>query len=94
MIQIGLISFAFGVALAARYQFLVLSVATFLGLIGVALYAHSAHLTLMWGVLAGLLFAISLQAGYLSGALLIDLCLPMLKVFKAPAPVSAQRRWR
>lgn len=91
MIQIGLISFAFGVALAGRYQFLILSVATFLGLIGVALYAHTAHFTLMNGLLSALLFAICLQAGYLTGAFIFDVCLPLVK---APAPVNAQRRWR
>ena len=90
MIQIGLISFAFGVALAGRYQFLILSVANYLGLAVVALYAHTAHLTLMNGVLSALLFALCLQAGYLSGALFFDVCRPLVK---APAPV-AQRRWR
>lgn len=91
MIGLGLISFACGAALAGRYQFLALSVATFFGLIAVALYAHAASLTTMSGLLAGLLFAICLQAGYLAGALFFDLCLPLVK---APVPVQAQRRWR
>ena len=88
MIQIGLISFAFGVALAGRYQFLVLSVATFFGLFGVVLYAHAAHFTVMNGLLSALLFAVCLQAGYLTGAFFFDVCRPLLK---APTPV---RRWR
>jgi hypothetical protein len=91
MIQLALISFAFGAVLAGRYQFLVLSVATFFGLISIAFYAHATHLTAMSGLLAGLIFAICLQAGYLTGALFFDLCLPLVK---APAPVNPQRRWR
>jgi hypothetical protein len=91
MIELGLISFALGAALAGRYQFLVLSAVTFFGLAGLAVYAHAASLTAMTGLLAGLLFAICLQAGYLSGALFIDLGLPLVK---APATVRVQRRWR
>ncbi len=91
MIQLGLISFAFGVALAGRYQFVILSAATFFGLAGVALYAHIAHFSTLNGLLAGLLFAISLQTGYLSGALVFDVLLPRVR---APAPVNAQRRSR
>ena len=87
MIQLALISFAFGALLAGRYQFLVLSVATFFGLLGVAVYAHAAHLTAMTSVLAGLLFPICLQGGYLTGALFFELCLPLVK---APAHVKAQ----
>ena len=99
MIQLALVSFAVGALLAGRYQFLILSIATFLGLLGVALYAHAAHLTLMTGVLSGLLFAICLQGGYLTGAIFFELCLPLVK---APAHAKAQvnlhansqRRWR
>ncbi len=91
MIGLGLISFAFGAALAGRYQFLVLSVGTFVGLIGIALYAHAASLSLLNGLLAGLLFAICLQSGYLVGALFLDLSRPLLR---APAMVRVQRRWR
>jgi hypothetical protein len=98
MIQLALVSFAFGALLAGRYQFLILSVVTFFGLLGVALYAHTAHLTPMTGLLAGLLFAICLQGGYLTGALFFELCLPLVK---APAHTKAQvnlhansqRRW-
>ncbi len=89
MIQLALISFAFGALLAGRYQFLVLSVATFFGLLCIAFYAHIAHLTPMTSLLAGLLFAICLQGGYLSGALFFELCLPLVK---APAHAKAQRR--
>lgn len=90
MIVLGLISFVCGAALAARYQFLVLGVATFFGLAGIALYAHAANLTAMNGLLASLLFAICLQTGYLAGALVLDL----LTTAKVPVPVQAQRRWR
>ncbi len=95
MIQLALISFAFGALLAGRYQFLVLSVATFFGLLGVALYAHAAHLTLMNGFLAGLLFAICLQGGYLAGALFFELCLPFVRApAHAKAQMNSQHRWR
>jgi hypothetical protein len=87
MIQLALISFAFGALLAGRYRFLILSVATFFGLLGVALYAYTAHLAPMKGLLAGLLFAICLQGGYLTGALFFELCLPLVK---APAHAKAQ----
>ncbi len=91
MIQVALISFAFGGVLASRYQFLVLSVVTFFGLIGVALYAHTAHLTTTTGLLAGTVFAICLQGGYLAGALFLELCLPHVRTpARAKAQVNAQ----
>jgi hypothetical protein len=93
MFQLALISFAFGAALAGRYQFLILSVVTFFGLLGVAFYAHSAHLTTMTGLLAGLLFAICLQGGYLTGALFIEICAPLLRApAHAKATSNSQRR--
>ncbi|QAY95630.1 hypothetical protein CWB41_07670 [Methylovirgula ligni] len=89
MIGLGLISFAFGVALATRYQFLILGVVTFAGLVAIAAFAHVAALPAMSGVLAGLLFAISLQVGYLAGTLIFDVCAPLVR-----APVRMQRRSR
>lgn len=91
MIGLGLVSFAFGVALATRYQFLILGVVTFTGLVAIAAFAHLAALSAMSGVLAGLLFAICLQVGYLAGTLVFDLCAPLVR---APALVRAQRRGR
>lgn len=95
MLQLALISFAFGIVLAGRYQFLVLSVVTFIGLLGVAVYAHTAHMTLMSGLLAGLLFAICLQGGYLAGALFFELCMPLVRApAHAKASANSQRRSR
>ena len=91
MVALGLISFAFGVALAGRYQFLILGVVTFAGLVAIAAFAHAAALSGISGLLAGLLFAICLQSGYLAGTLAFDLCAPLVR---APAPVRAQRRLR
>jgi hypothetical protein len=93
MFQLALISFAFGIVLAGRYQFLILSVVTFVGLLGIAVYAHTAHLTTMTGLLAGLLFAICLQGGYLTGALFFGLSAPLIKApAHAKAPANPQRR--
>jgi len=91
MIGLGLISFALGVALAGRYQFLILGVVTFAGLVAIAAFAHAAALSLMSGLLAGLLFTICLQSGYLAGTLIFDLCASLVRI---PAPVLAQRRTR
>ena len=93
MFQLALVSFVLGALLAGRYQFLILSVVTFFGLLGVAIYAHAAHLTPMMSLLAGLLFAICLQGGYLSGALFFQFCAPLVKApAHAKAPTHSQRR--
>ncbi len=91
MVELGLISFVLGAALAGRYQFLILGVVTFAGLVAIAAFAHAAALSVMSSLLAGLLFAICLQSGYLAGTLVFDLCAPLVR---APAPVRAQRHWR
>ncbi len=87
MIQFALISFAFGVVLAGRYRFLLLSLVTFLGLLSIACDALTAHSTAMAGLLAGLVFAVCLQGGYLAGAFFFELCLPLVK---APARAKPQ----
>jgi hypothetical protein len=91
MVELALISLAFGVALAGRYQFLILGVVTFAGLVAIAAFSHATGLSLTSGLLAGLVFAICVQSGYLAGTLIFDLCAPLVR---APVPVRAQSRRR
>lgn len=72
MILLAFISFIIGVALAGRYCVLVLVVATFAGVAGICVYALTGRMSAPDSLVAGLVFAIGVQSGFLAGALAFD----------------------
>lgn len=72
MTELAFISFALGAALAGRFPVVVLVVPTFIGLVGICGYMSVGNLSAADGLVAGLIFAFSLQSGFVARALLLD----------------------
>lgn len=72
MAELAFLSFALGAVLAGRFPVFVLVFPTFIGLVGICGYISIGHLSAADGLVAGLIFAFSLQSGFLAGALLLD----------------------